>query len=334
MRLRLVDPDAERRFTVYSKYLTQFVVAANASTASGVANHGDLVQATQSRPGTTRITRRRLDGGEQHGMSHALRLSWVMETQLVLREQHDVELLPDLLQGAASEAYYAIYHALRAFLIASQGGVGTDHAAVLKCWANAMGQRDLVPDLWRARATGRPGRSSFQVLGIPAAPAIPHSVLSTPRPNEAWDDIATALKTTRERQLDHVRGEWLRANHRRKLPGAVADAQAARFPPTTVADFFWRLRTGSHYRGAEMFLDGVSSPGLALGYHTNLRSLTTATITVLNTLTLRYVGTDAMQSAAASFLARGDVQAYEVFRGRWAALTGRAPSSVAASPYR
>lgn len=163
----VVDVEAEKVFTTYSNYLLHVRNCLAGTYGVGDDLHDGLAVATRSRRPYRKIQRRSPTADEAARLRKALRLVWVTEAQLRLRGQHDLELLPDLLQGAASEAYYAVYHAARAFFVAGGFSVQATHAAVLNQLSTVIVDRGLLPAPWSVTVTGGPRRADFQVAGVP-----------------------------------------------------------------------------------------------------------------------------------------------------------------------
>lgn len=319
---RVVDSEAEKVFTTYSNYLAH--VRNCLEGTYGIADdlHEGLAVATRTRRPYRKIQRRRLTADEENRVGKSLRLALATEAQLRLRGQHDIELLPDLLQGAASEAYYAVYHAARAFFTAGGFSVQALHASVLNQLSTVVAQRDLLPPPWSVTVCGGPRREDFQTDGLPASappPGVVHN-LAHVDPTTVWDSLTKALCTTRERQLKERRDDWCERNNRKRLPPAEAQRFAKSLQPTTVFNFLWRLRKRSDYRDADVFLDGVWTPQQAKDYHRSIETLVAGSITVLDTLTVAYAGPDIYQRAIQPFLGTTRLPVYGVARIRKAAV--------------
>lgn len=320
--------EAERTFTTYSNYLLHISNSIKGIYGMDDDLHFGLVQAMRAHQPVRKVQRRSLSTADESRVTQALRLSWATESQLRLRGQHDPELLPDLLHGAASEAYYAVYHSARAFFIAGGFSVQSNHASVLNQLSTVVAQRKLLLPPWSVYVAGGPTKNHFQTSGLPVCIPKPSYVSNLARvaPDAVWDSLAKGLRTTRERQLKERRDDWCVKAKRKRLPAEQAKRIAESTPPTTLFNFLWRLRKRSDYRDVDIFLDGISSPNQALNYHSSMEGLVAGTLTVLNTLTVAYAGAAIYEQIISPFLRRkGEV--YNVAHVRDAALMAPATTT-------
>lgn len=301
INLRATEPKAERTFTTYANYLAHLRLYL-LDTYGDVDLCGGLVAATRESRKYKAIQRRRLSPSDAEQLSRAHRLSWATEAQLRLRSSHDLELMPDLLHGAASEAYYTVFHAARALFTAGNFSGGDNHASALNQLGTLVRERKLLPAPWSAYAEGGFKSQEFLVSGLPSgvAPA-PLSPLAAPSLSTAWDSIRLLLSTTRDRRLEELRDEWCRREGKKRLPAAQAAVIAKEAPPTTLFHFLWRLRKRSDYRDADVFLSGIWTPEQALAYHRALATLVAATVTALDALSIAYAGPSVYRDTAQRF---------------------------------
>ncbi len=301
INLRATEPAAERTFTTYANYLAHLrLYLLDAYNDADLCD--GLVTATRGGRKFKAIQRRRLSPVEQEQLSRAHRLSWATEAQLRLRSSHDLELMPDLLHGAASEAYYTVFHASRALFGAGNFSGGDNHASALNQLGTLVRERKLFPPPWSAYADGGFKSQDFRLGGLPSGVVTsPLSPLAAPSLETGWDSVRLLLSTTRDRRLEELRDEWYRREGKKRLLSAQAAVIARDTPPTTLFHFLWRLRKRSDYRDADVFLSGIWTPQQALDYHRALATLVAATVTVLDALSIAYAGPSVYQETAQRF---------------------------------
>lgn len=318
--IRVTDDEFEKVFTTYSNYLANVSNLLAGTYGVGADLHGGLVAAMRLLPQVQKIQRNKINKAEHSSIVSAMKLSWCHETQLRLRGKHDPELLPDLLHGSASEAYYAAYHAARAVFTAGNFSAKDNHTSGLNTLSTLVTQRKLLPPPWSVHCTMGPEKDDFVCGGVPAGapPLLPVHNLAVPDPFTAWSSLDQALRTTRSKVLAERKAEWRTKNSKARVPRAEAQRMARELPATTIFNFLWRLRKRSDYRDADVFVKGIWTPYQAREYHEALTTLIAGTVTVLNSITVAYVGTDVVNEAAKAFLRRPDV--YDAVPPRVASL--------------
>lgn len=91
---------------------------------------------------------------------------------------------------------------------------------------------------------------------------------------------------------------------RRNLSRSDKDVIAARLPPTTVFDIFWRLRKKANYGDADVFVLGASGEADARRLAESLMIVTDATVASVEVLIAAYAGTDVIAEHAARYHAK------------------------------
>lgn len=324
--LRATDPEAEKAFVTYKNYLAHMKGHLDGTYGVGDSLHDGVVDDVLGQKGIGRIHRRKATKAERDAIASSLRISWIKELQLDLPSAVDPSILPELVQDSPHLAYYAVYHAAWGLFAASrQSMVAKNHAAALGCLGDMVAKRSIVPALWSVICTGGPTRREMVVDHLPpGAPTLAAvSSLSAPGPSTVWDSLALALRTTRTRQIDNRKDQWRRANKKKRVPAAEAKKLASTLGPTTLFDFLWRLRTRSDYQDADAFLSGISHGGEAAEFHEAIATLVAATLAVIETLTVVYVGPDLYRDESKRFLKRVTGNSGEAVRARSAAVLER-----------
>ena len=301
--LEFPDPEFEKPFRAYSNYVQDIagLIASEHGFADSLA--AGVVEAVAQGPAAARVKRRRLSAAEEAALATALRRAW-SNLRRVAREvagdvdDYDVEANAWL----PAQAYYALYHAILAFAVASGQQVPRNHLAALRLVGDEARRRTL-PFPWSASCSGCPQTGTASFAGIEVS--VPVHVLSSPTPDTAPGRLAMFLRTTRqkeiERLLDDERRRGAKAGAKRRLRAAEKEHIARRVAPTTVFDLFWRLRKKAHYDEADTFVLGAAGTRDAAAFAQALVYVTDATIASLEGLIEAYAGPEPLAAAAGAY---------------------------------
>lgn len=183
-------------------------------------------------------------------------------------------------------AYYAVYNAVRAFLLARNMQPSSNHEGVLR-QVSQFCQPNHLPSPWSARCTGSPDDN--QVDGLAQAVTWPTSNLTSVTPGNAIGFAALALKTTRRKAIDHSLDRQRGQNSR--LPNGARANKEQTLPPTTVFDMFYRFRRVAHYGSADDFT-AFSTEGEGIRFAHTLFRVADATCRVVEKAAVERVGSD------------------------------------------
>ncbi|MCW2982944.1 MAG: hypothetical protein JWR63_514 [Conexibacter sp.] len=304
--LEFADPEFEKPFRVYSGYLQDLagLIAAEHGFAALVAEgvHASVLEG----PGTARIKRRRLSEAERRNLDVCLRRCW-QNLRRVLREVEEVEVFDEEANSwLPVQAYYAVFHGVMAFAIASGQRPPKDHTAARRLIADEV-RRLTLPYPWSASCSGCPQTDTTIFAGT-EQPARVHA-LSAPSPDTARDRLAMFLRTTRQKELERIldlerdRGRPP-GGPRRRVLAAAKEQHAAKLHATTVFDLFWRLRKKANYDDADTFVLGAAGVRDAATFAQSLAYVTDGTIAALEALMAAYAGPDAIADVATSYADR------------------------------
>lgn len=299
------DPDLERTFRTYRNYFAS--VANSLRGVYGLDAEPGVIVTTRGL-GPVRRINRRSDGSS--AISTALKLGWALEVQVRLAGWLGGAVLPYMLSGALANTYYAVYHVVRAMVLASGADVPRTHRAALNVMSDIC-RRGLLPTPWAVRCHScDDDPASF--VGLPADARFPeHSQLAAPIPEAQWTILCRLLRTTREREVqalcDDALAKLVRRDPKRKRlsPGARSDFDA-NLTPTTLFDVFWRMRKRSHYGDVDAFIQGVLDPEDAKDLHIDVLTTLGATLAVLETLVVAYQGFEVIERASEDLIRRDE----------------------------
>ena len=304
--LEFADPEFEKQFRVYSNYLQDMagLIASGHGFDRTLAE--GVVASVAAGPAAARARRRRLTHRESVALDLALRKAW-QNLRRVVREAADTADF-DMEANAwlPAQAYYAVYHAVLAFAVASGQQVPRNHTPALRLAGDEV-RRGTLPFPWSAHCLGCP-QTEATVFGGMAVPASVHP-LSSPKPENAPDRLAMFLRTTRqkeiERLLDAERAKGVKpGGSRRRISAAEKERLAQRVPPTTMFDLFWRLRKKAHYDDADTFVLGAAGTRDAAAFAQALSYVTDGTLAALEGLIAAYVGPRPLADTASAYAKR------------------------------
>jgi hypothetical protein len=304
--LEFADPEFEKPFRVYSGYLQDLagLIAAEHGFAAMLAEgvHASVLEGC----GIARIRRRRLSHAELHNLDVCLRRTW-QNLRRVMREVDEADVFDEEANAwLPVQAYYAVFHGVMAFAIASGQQPPKDHTAARRLIADEV-RRLTLPYPWSASCSGCPQTDTALFAGT-EQPARVHP-LSTPSPDTARDRLAMFLRTTRQKELERIldlerdRGRSA-GGSRRRIPAATKEQHAAKLHATTVFDLFWRLRKKANYDDADTFVLGAAGMRDAATFAQSLAYVTDGTIAALEALMAAYVGPDVIANVATAYADR------------------------------
>jgi hypothetical protein len=305
IELRFPDPEYAEAFTAYRNYFEDLAgyVGGNYGLAESLAAgvHAAVFESEQ----VQKINRSTLTPERRAALDRALRKSW----GALRRADREVEA-EDVFDEEANAwlpvmAYYALYHALVAFAVASNQPIPHDHSAALKLAGQSVVRR--LPYPWSAECRGGPDDYSTW-RGLPDEPARVHA-LSRPDPTTSVDRLAMFLRTTRGKELERRYGEARRRNvqpgHKRRNVSLTEKRSIAKnTPPTTIFSIFWRLRLKASYDDADAFVLGASSELDALRLANGLVIVADATVAAIEALIAAYVGVPEVRKLVSAYAAR------------------------------
>ena len=342
LTIRLPTPEEEertRRFQVHKNYVggvAQFIRAEYGSRSVGRIE--TLTQAQKHFPSFRRIKRRPVD---QDRLEQFLTLSWASELQFRLARLSDPVLLRYSNAWAPIHAYYAVYMSAQAwFLTIGSHELVDNHTGSLNTLSNQVSQRGLFPAPWNVTCSGCPhiDEITFSNLPVGVNPESHFELLAAPSLQDFWPRYCKLLETTRKRRLDRNIDEWKRKERRKNTWAHEKRAIASRLLPTTLFDFFWRLRVRSNYRDVRSFLMAGVAEDWQREFFQALETILESTVLLLEGLIVAYAGSDTYERTLDGFLRsqRHDLtELRDPYLARAAALTNRTiepDGSVAGAP--
>jgi hypothetical protein len=221
---------------------------------------------------------------------------------------------------APVQAYYTVFHAIRALEIVQSGSDGpVTHQAVLQIASSRVASPSspfVTP--WTARVLGSDLGWRYEGFGGAAIdPSI--SNLSAPNAMNAPSLLAKALKTTRQEQITEHREGWLKGlkttagTARKTLPTNLRNANAERMRATTLFDLLWRLRRRSNYKEGDALLTGALSPADAANFHAALADIVAATLLPAEIYLAHLVGKKALSGCAGDVPVPSGLENYSVW---------------------
>lgn len=262
-------------------------------------------------------------------------------TELILATTIDLASTSDVVGLANSwgsvQAYYAIYGAVQAVLVAEGHPRPDNHQTTQRSFVDLWITRriDLPPWSFASAAVGARLADADGFVGGPNRKlnlaVHPWSAWAA---ESAWDISALALRGTRRRQSDEQRDaarERKRAQRRKDFKAKQEERNSAgkrqlqqpkwwdstpqltkqekadldsRLRPTTVLDHLFRLRIRANYEDALMFSQGPESEWDAQLWAANLVALTSASLLVHELRLAHLLGVPFMRNAADSWLRR------------------------------
>jgi hypothetical protein len=264
--------------------------------SSLMAGVADVVKAMPWRASTP--TGRTLSGRA----GQYVRNAWA--TEVLLNSPRQVggdELITFANHWAVVQAYYAVFEGLNAVALTVAGKAPATHAGMLHWAGSQLGTSGSpFPSPWTSRVSGPPSAYSFD--GFP--PGWTRSLVSGIAGVTSLgclDHLALALKTTRDRQIEDKKRQWLKGMKtkagapRKYVPTADVTKRASTMPATTLFDLLYRLRIRSNYQEADAFLRGALTPTDAAAFHRALCDVVGATLLIIEIHLAHQVGVPTLE---------------------------------------
>lgn len=270
------DSDDARTFTTYAGYWSS--LRDHVQDAFGPYPYTRLLAELESR-GLSRLASKPA-ACDTNPLRKLLLNAWSSELALHIVDLDDTKRVWLENQWAHVKAYYAASHMARAWLLARDGNVPENHAALLRAISAQASGMHLYPPPWSLCCEALHPAPTY--LGFPRTPATGFSNLAAVV--DRHDRTAMMLRTTRERDVERLVGIVKRKRRLRKAPKGEHVRQDAALAATTVFDFAWRMRTRSNYGDPAMFYVGTLSAERAQDYAVAIRSFTAATMFLFEAL--------------------------------------------------
>ncbi len=311
------EQERTRRFQVHKNYLGGVQQWVNETYDVGdPRDFQKLIDAQSQLKGFNKI--QKATPASRKDLRKYLMMSWASEAQLRVHEGAEATILPYANAWAPVHSYYAVYMGTAAWLSAQGHGDVSDHATVLAAISNQVSQRKLFPPPWSANVGGCPelDEADWEGLVDGADPTEHIEVLENPSMETFWPRYAKMLETTRSRKLKSRYADWCKQNDRKNTKKAEKRAIAANLTPTTLFDFFWRLRVRSNYQDVEVFLMSSADAGWQRQFHDATCFVTEATSLLLENLIIRRSGLGVYEKALDDFNKGGGSVAQAVVEPR------------------
>lgn len=304
--IRLPSPEEEeraRRFQVHKNYIAGITLFLESEYGlAGAPLMTGLAAAQRSLDGFGRIQRRQVNEAR---LTQYLSLAWASELQFRLPGLGDRSLLQYSNAWAPIHAYYSIYMSAQAwFATVGAEDIVDNHTGSLNTLSNQIAQRALFPQPWSVTCSGCPhlGETHFAGLPVDAEADGQFKILANPTIDDFWPRYCKLLETTRKRRLDRNIEEWKRRRRRKNCRADEKREIAGKLLPTTLFDFFWRLRIRSNYRDVRSFLLSGVGDAWQQDFYRALEVVLEASVLLLESLVVAYSGPDAYKKALDEFV--------------------------------
>ncbi len=238
-------------------------------------------------------------------LKQLLYLSWASEIQMRMAGNYGKDLMQFANSWAPIHAYYSVYMSAQAwFLCMNCKEQISNHSSSLSVIANTIKERKLLPLPWSVYCTGYSNTFEFEFANRPDMPALenPFRVINQPSIENFWERYSVMLKTTRQEKLESRFAEWKRKHGRKSISKAEKINSSKEVSPTTIFDFFWRLRIRSNYTDITSFLASDVSIESHKLFYENIVHFTTATSALLQNIAVAYSGIDLYSSILKEFI--------------------------------
>jgi hypothetical protein len=301
------DPEFAWTFRAYAHHLQALadVISSEYGPPDGLA--AAVHRRVLLQPFVRTVQRRQLCSDERAALDQALRKAWGR----LRRVRHHVEDADDYDEEANAwlpvETYYAVYHAIVAFGIATGQVPPRDHAAALKLVAKEV-RRGLLPHPWSIWCEGCPQTGTVMVHGTARPSELVH-VPSSPGSAAGDERLVTFLRTTRQKELERRFADSRTRNvppgrTRRRLTRQEKESAAGTMAPTTIFDLLWRLRKKASYDDPDCFVFGAVDEVDARRFGEALAIIADATVAALEGAMTAYVGLPVVADLARSYADR------------------------------
>lgn len=297
--------DVSRSFRTYFNYIKAVDLLLEDRYGDGDELYAQLGNALQRQRGYQRL---KLRSANRREIEKILRNTWA--TEIVIRQSAvsasvDVASCANL--WATVQLYYAVFHAARAFCMASGWFQPQEtHTNSLRDLSKIVRERDFFPAPWDAWCAGHPEKLSYG--GCIGPNPVTYNSLIAPFVAICPEYLAMMLRTTHERSFDEARSRWIRTNRKAdgtaylRLPTKHQGAVASKLPPTTIFHFLYRMRARSNYHDADAFIMGITAGDDAFAFNRGIVNLLRATLFVFECAIARCLGWPAFADISSSFV--------------------------------
>jgi len=202
---------------------------------------------------------------------------------------------------APVQSYYSIYLALRALILAkgiSSAKEGHNKTLRVTVYNFIQGEK-IFPLPWKVLYSNR----GFQNLPQNISPSTINS-LENPYhfindEKKLWDSFCLFLRTTYDRMIENKCQRWkdnnpINGRRRKRLPPGQRKKIANGSRPSSIFDYFYRLRIRSNYKDADIFLLGSLSHENEY-YFNAICYITDKTLFLIEYYIARYIGKKQMK---------------------------------------
>lgn len=320
--LAFPDPEFEKTFRAYANYVEDLAGAIGGRYAFDGPLSEAICRETMKRAAVVKVQRRPLGPEGDAALGIILRKAWG-PLRSIQRELEDPDFDEEANAWLPTQAYYALYHGIRAAALASrQERVPNTHRGALNFISKQV-QRGLLPFPWSGWCAGCPDAKTTSFGGI--SPTRSVHVLSRSAPETTEDRFAMLLRTTRQKELRRERYPSARKElGKRRLTGADKILVARKLEATTLFDVIWRIRKKSNYEDGDVFVLGAAGPVDARAFAQSLALVADASLAALECLCALYAGPASVARAAESYKRRLRRDPEGVIAGRVASWDTRA----------
>jgi hypothetical protein len=201
------------------------------------------------------------------------------------------------------QVYYALYLALRAYLLAcSDKNIADSHEAAPRNFtAEVMSRPALFVIPWSLVAVGDPADPTPILENCPKQlRAI--NPLTRPVGDNIWNLTACFLRTTRKRRLDLAIDSWKLRNKRLRIRGDQRNTILKSLRPTNMMDALYRLRVKANYEEADFHLMGSISDQDARSFFDSNILLLKSGLLNFELLVARHVGRSVYERIVVDFV--------------------------------
>jgi len=249
-----------------------------------------------------------------------LRNAWFTEIQLNFNRDNP-EFAKYSNHWASVQVYYSIYLALRSLFISMKLITSHSHSPTLKQISDEIENHSaLFVSPWNITCTGDTKGNSHSYINLPSDVKI-GKISPLANSNNFFDSYALFLKSTRKKQIEEKRKEWLKRSKRKKQPNAARGKMIAGLSPTTVFDCLYRLRIRSNYQDAEPFLITIENDDRAARFNYSLRNITHHLLQQVELLIARHLGKKQYDVIISRFTKTGDFVKHSDVKNRWEFLS-------------
>ncbi len=271
-------------------------------------------------PPLHRIQRRPLPHQTVGEFEAAMRKGWGFLRRVRYEVEDDLYFDEEANALLPYSAWYAVAHVGHAFGLASRQTSQHDHVALLRALGSTVVRRGLLPLPWGAWCEGCPQTDAPRFGGLAKVGSV--HVLSAPSPDTAESRLGLVLRTTREKALEREfdvmrRQKVAKGRSRRNISRLEKEAKAAKFAPTTLFDFLYRLRLRASYGEADLFVLGARDEREARRFAEALVLVCDATVAALEALIAAYAGPAALADAAERYTDRTDSNVVAARASAW-----------------